>query len=129
MHRDRYSVVRLDHHVVSQDSPYNLDPEQPELMDDFTAAMLKKEGKEWGDLETEIVEASFVQVGYRNIFCILHRYVFARQAISGVFVSIVVLPPSGLKCRAIIPQIFCWCDRPHTHHNEQHYNQLVTTKR
>lgn len=45
-----------------QDSPYNLDPEKPELMDDFTAAMLKKEGKNFADLETEIVDAPFVQV-------------------------------------------------------------------
>jgi len=45
-----------------QDSVYNLDPEKPEMMDDFTAAMLEKEGKEFSDLETEIVEAPFVQV-------------------------------------------------------------------
>ena len=41
---------------------YNLDPEKPEMMDDFTAAMLEKEGKEFSELETEIVEAPFVQV-------------------------------------------------------------------
>lgn len=48
--------------VSWQDSVYNLDPEKPEMMDDFTAAMLEKEGKEFSDLETEIVEAPFVQV-------------------------------------------------------------------
>lgn len=32
------------------------------MMDDFTAAMLKKEGKQLSDLETEIVQAPFVQV-------------------------------------------------------------------
>lgn len=45
-----------------QDSVYNLDPEKPEMMDDFTAAMLEKEGKDFSELETEIVEAPFVQV-------------------------------------------------------------------
>lgn len=45
-----------------QDSVYNLDPEKPEMIDDFTAAMLEKEGKEFSELETEIVEAPFVQV-------------------------------------------------------------------
>lgn len=45
-----------------QDSAYNLDPESPENIDDFTAAMLKKEGKELSDLDTEIVDAPFVQV-------------------------------------------------------------------
>lgn len=45
-----------------QDSVYNLDPEKPEMMDDFTAAMLEKEGKEFSELETEIVDAPFVQV-------------------------------------------------------------------
>lgn len=45
-----------------QDSAYNLDPETPDLIDDFTAAMLMKEGKELSDLGTEIVEAPFVQV-------------------------------------------------------------------
>ena len=45
-----------------QDSVYNLDPEKPEMMDDFTADMLEKEGKEFSELETEIVEAPFVQV-------------------------------------------------------------------
>eukprot|EP00904_Undaria_pinnatifida_P010858 jgi/Undpi1/6902/HiC_scaffold_21.g09377.m1 len=45
-----------------KDSPYNLDPEMPEMMDDFTAAMLKRDGKEFSDLETEIVDAPFVQV-------------------------------------------------------------------
>ena len=48
--------------IFLQDSVYNLDPEKPEMMDDFTAAMLEKEGKELSDLETEIVEAPFVQV-------------------------------------------------------------------
>lgn len=40
------------------------------MMDDFTAAMLKKEGKEFADLETEIVDAPFVQVSSttRHIF-------------------------------------------------------------
>lgn len=32
------------------------------MMDDFTAAMLNKEGKQFSDLETEIVQAPFVQV-------------------------------------------------------------------
>ncbi len=32
------------------------------MMDDFTAAMLEKEGKYFSELETEIVEAPFVQV-------------------------------------------------------------------
>ncbi|CAM9346134.1 unnamed protein product [Ectocarpus fasciculatus] len=45
-----------------KDSAYNLDPEKPDLVDDFTAAMLEREGKELSDLETEIVEAPFVQV-------------------------------------------------------------------
>eukprot|EP00903_Cladosiphon_okamuranus_P012770 g11938.t1 len=45
-----------------KDSVYNLDPEKPEMMDDFTANMLEKEGKEFSELETEIVEAPFVQV-------------------------------------------------------------------
>lgn len=45
-----------------KDSVYNLDPEKPELMDDFTADMLEKEGKDFSDLETEVVEAPFVQV-------------------------------------------------------------------
>lgn len=47
---------------ILQDSAYNLDPEKPDLVDDFTAAMLEREGKELSDLETEIVEAPFVQV-------------------------------------------------------------------
>lgn len=45
-----------------QDSPYNVDPERPGEVDDFTAAMLKKEGKTLSDLESEIVQAPFVQV-------------------------------------------------------------------
>ena len=32
------------------------------MMDDFTAAMLEKEGKNFADLETEVVDAPFVQV-------------------------------------------------------------------
>lgn len=32
------------------------------MMDAFTADMLEREGKELSDLETEIVEAPFVQV-------------------------------------------------------------------
>lgn len=57
-----------------QDSVYNLDPEKPEMMDDFTADMLEKEGKEFSELETEIVEAPFVQVqdGSKH-----HYFVFA----------------------------------------------------
>lgn len=50
---------------VLQDSAYNLDPEKPEMMDDFTAVMLEKEGKEFSDLETEIVDAPFVQVSWK----------------------------------------------------------------
>lgn len=49
--------------MVRQDSQYNIDPEKPNELDDFTAAMLKQEGKALSDLETEIVEAPFVQVG------------------------------------------------------------------
>ncbi|CAM9393422.1 unnamed protein product [Ectocarpus sp. 12 AP-2014] len=45
-----------------KDSAYNLDPETPNMVDGFTAAMLEREGKELSDLETEIVEAPFVQV-------------------------------------------------------------------
>ncbi|CAM9593535.1 unnamed protein product, partial [Ectocarpus sp. 8 AP-2014] len=45
-----------------KDSAYNLNPETPNMVDDFTAAMLEREGKELSDLETEIVEAPFVQV-------------------------------------------------------------------
>ncbi|CBJ27091.1 Magnesium chelatase subunit D, putative chloroplast precursor [Ectocarpus siliculosus] len=45
-----------------KDSAYNLDPEAPNMVDDFTAAMLEREGKELSDLETEIVDAPFVQV-------------------------------------------------------------------
>ncbi|CAM9318606.1 unnamed protein product [Ectocarpus sp. 4 AP-2014] len=45
-----------------KDSAYNLDPEAPNMVDGFTAAMLEREGKELSDLETEIVEAPFVQV-------------------------------------------------------------------
>lgn len=41
---------------------YNLDPEKPDSIDDFTAAMLEKEGKEFSELEREIVDAPFVQV-------------------------------------------------------------------
>ena len=48
--------------LSSQGSPYNLDPEMPQIIDDYTAAMLEKEGKELSDLETEIVPAPFVQV-------------------------------------------------------------------
>ena len=36
----------------------------PEMMDDFTATMIKKEGKNFADLETEIVDAPFVQVSF-----------------------------------------------------------------
>lgn len=45
-----------------KDSAYNLDPERPEDLDDFARVMLAKEGKSLSDLETEIVEAPFVQV-------------------------------------------------------------------
>jgi len=43
-------------------SPYNIDPENPREIDDFTATMLEKEGKTLKDLETEIVPPPFVQV-------------------------------------------------------------------
>lgn len=48
---------------IFQDSVYNLDPERPEDVDYFTATKLAEEGKSLSDLETEIVEAPFVQVG------------------------------------------------------------------
>lgn len=55
-----YLRLRCAWHL--QDSAYNLDPESPETVDDFTAAMLMKEGKQLSDLGTEIVDAPFVQV-------------------------------------------------------------------
>lgn len=58
---------------ILQDSAYNLDPEKPNMVDDFTAAMLEKEGKELSDLETEIVEAPFVQVKAGGGSCVYHR--------------------------------------------------------
>lgn len=51
---------------ILQDSAYNLDPETPNMVDEFTAAMLEREGKELSDLETEIVQAPFVQVSLRR---------------------------------------------------------------
>lgn len=39
-----------------------MDPEKPEMIDDYTAIMLEREGKKLTDLETEIVQAPFVQV-------------------------------------------------------------------
>ncbi|CAM9627992.1 unnamed protein product [Chrysoparadoxa australica] len=47
---------------VIKDSPYNLDPSDPRSMDSTTKAQLAAEGKELSDLETEIIEAPFVQV-------------------------------------------------------------------
>ncbi len=41
---------------------YNLDPEKPKEIDDFTRAELEESGKDISDLETEIVTCPFVQV-------------------------------------------------------------------
>lgn len=66
---DGFSSVPVHENVYTwiqtnvQDSAYNLDPERPEDLDDFARVMLAKEGKSLSDLETEIVEAPFVQVG------------------------------------------------------------------
>ena len=41
---------------------YNIDPEDPKNIDDFTREMLEKEGKTLSDLETEVITCPFVQV-------------------------------------------------------------------
>lgn len=60
------TALHVHDHTLSQDSQYNLDPEAPEMVDDYTAAMLAKEDKELSDLETEIIQAPFVQVCVRH---------------------------------------------------------------
>lgn len=53
-----------------------MDPERPGEVDDFTAAMLKQEGKTLSDLESEIVQAPFVQVriiGRMIVVCLAAR--------------------------------------------------------
>ncbi|CAM9349252.1 unnamed protein product [Phaeothamnion confervicola] len=45
-----------------KDSPYNIDPSRPGEVDEFTSEMLARERKQLSDLETEVIEAPFVQV-------------------------------------------------------------------
>lgn len=46
----------------------------PEMVDDYTAAMLEREGKKITDLETEIVQAPFVQVIHFISIITIFRY-------------------------------------------------------
>ena len=43
-------------------SLYNIDPSRPDQVDDFLQRQLEERGQQLGDLETEVVEAPFIQV-------------------------------------------------------------------